>query len=155
MPKYLVSACLAGENVRYDGKNCLQQKLKDLVKNNQAIMICPEVMGGLATPRLPAEIVGGSAQNVFTNQAKILDASGQDVTEEFLKGAYKALEIAKKNHITHVILKENSPSCGSHFIYDGTFQGQKTKGMGLTASLFQQHGFQVLSENEFLHQLDQ
>ena len=153
MPKYLISACLAGENVRYDARNCLHEKLRALVENDQAIIACPEMLGGLATPRPAAEIVGGSALDVFDGQAKILDSSGTNVTEAFLTGAYKTLEIAQKNQITHVILKENSPSCGRHFIYDGTFQGHKKQGMGLTAMLLTQHGFIVMSENEFLQHI--
>lgn len=153
MPKYLISACLVGENVRYDGKNCLEEKLKKLLQNHQAITLCPEVMGGLDTPRLPAEIVRGTASDVLDKKAKVLDSDGNNVTEAFLKGAFLALEIAQKNMITHVILKEKSPSCGSHFIYDGTFQGRKIQGMGITATLLKRHGIEVMSEDEFLANL--
>ncbi len=152
MPKYLISACLAGENVRYDGRNCLQEQLKKLVENGGAIMVCPEIIGGLPTPRLAAEM-HGSAQDILNRQAKVLDREGNDVSDAFIKGAYKALEIAQNHRITHVILKENSPSCGSHFIYDGTFKGQKIRGMGIAATLFKQHGFIVMSEDEFLETL--
>lgn len=153
MPKYLMSACLAGENVRYDGRHCLQEQLKKLVENGDAIMVCPETMGGLATPRLPAEIVGGSAEDVLNGKAEVLDSKANNLTQTFINGAYKVLKIAQSNQITHVILKENSPSCGSHFIYDGTFKAQKIRGMGITATLLKQHGFIVLSEDDFLETL--
>ena len=92
MVKYLISACLVGENVRYNGGNCLQEKLKYLIESHQAISFCPEVAGGLSTPRLPAEIVGGQAQDVFNQQAVVLDSSGQDVTQAFINGAYQTFE---------------------------------------------------------------
>lgn len=127
--KYLISACLVGENVRYDGKNCLH------VATGQAVMICPEVSGGLNTPRLPAEIFGGDGEDVLNGRAKVLDTSGNDVSDAFILGATKALQLAQQHQVTHVILKANSPSCGSKLIYDGTFSGQKILGQGITTAL--------------------
>ncbi len=150
MPKYLISACLVGENVRYDGQNCLQQKLRQLVIEQRAVIICPEVSGGLSTPRLAAEIVGGNGEDVLCGKAKVLDSAGNDVSNAFIQGAYKALQLAQKHQITHVILKANSPSCGSELIYDGSFSGNKIQGNGVTSALLKQHGFKVITEDQFL-----
>lgn len=151
--KYLISACLIGENVRYDAKNCLQQQLKQLIEQQKAVYICPEVTGGLSIPRLAAEIQGGDGMDVWTGKAKVITAAGQDVSAEFIQGAKATLALAKQHQVTHVILKSNSPSCGSTLIYDGSFTGQKIQGVGVTTALLQQHGFVVMTENEFLSQL--
>ncbi|MHC3123290.1 2-thiouracil desulfurase family protein [Acinetobacter sp. GN11] len=144
----LVSACLIGEPVRYDGKSCLNILLKQLVINKKAHALCPELLGGFSTPRLPAEIVGGTGQDVLDGKAIITDSSGLDVTDLYLKGAYRTLEIAQQIKASCVVLKENSPSCGSQKIYNGTFQGEKIVGTGITTALLQRHGFKVISENE-------
>lgn len=144
----LVSACLIGEPVRYDGKSCLNILLKQLVVNKKAHALCPELLGGFSTPRLPAEIVGGTGQDVLNGKAIITDSSGLDVTDLYLKGAYRTLEIAQQIKASCVVLKENSPSCGSQKIYNGTFQGEKIVGTGVTTALLQRHGFEVISENE-------
>lgn len=144
----LISACLIGEPVRYDGRSCLHTKLKQLFLSKKAHALCPELLGGFTTPRLPAEIVGGTGQDVLDGKAKILDSSGLDVTELYLKGAYRTLDIARQIQATCVVLKENSPSCGSQRIYNGTFQGEKITGVGITTALLQRHGFEVISENE-------
>lgn len=144
----LVSACLIGEPVRYDGKSCLNILLKQLLINKKAHALCPELLGGFTTPRLPAEIVGGTGQDVLDGKAKITDSSGLDVTTLYLKGAYRTLEIAQHIKASCVVLKENSPSCGSQKIYNGTFQGEKIVGTGITTALLQRHGFKVISENE-------
>lgn len=144
----LVSACLAGEPVRYDGQACLNSTLKQLIQDKKAQMLCPELLGGFTIPRLPAEISGGTGQDVLSGQARIIDSSGLDVTDLYLTGAYRTLAIAQQIKATCIVLKENSPSCGRHKIYDGTFQGQKINGVGITTALLQQHGFEVISENE-------
>ena len=148
--KYLISACLVGEKVRYDGQHSLDPLLKHLINQQRAIMICPEVSGGLNTPRLPAEIVGGTAEDVLNGLAKVIDQSGQDQTQAFIKGAQNTLALAQQHQISYVILKANSPSCGSRYIYDGTFSGNKILGNGITTALLKQHGFQVLDEIQFL-----
>lgn len=144
----LVSACLTGEPVRYDGKSYPNTLLKQLLLNKKAQSLCPELLGGFTTPRLPAEIVGGTGQDVLDGKAKITDSSGLDVTALYLKGAYRTLEIAQQIKASCVVLKENSPSCGSQKIYNGTFQGEKIVGTGITTALLQRHGFKVISENE-------
>lgn len=89
MNKYLISACLVGQNVRYDAKSCLQLKLKQLLDTHQAVVICPEIAGGLSTPRQPAEIINGDGFAVLQGQAKVMDLQGFDVTNEFILGAEK------------------------------------------------------------------
>lgn len=152
--KYLISACLIGENVRYDGQNCLQQKLQQLVIDGCAVMICPEVSGGLDTPRLAAEIVGGNGEDVLSGKAHVLDTSGLDISDAFIAGAYKTLRLAQRSNVTHVVLKANSPSCGSTYIYDGSFSGSKIQGNGITSALLKLNGFQIMTEDEFLQSLD-
>lgn len=151
--KYLISACLLGQMVRYDGGHCQVAVLQQLLATGQAIAFCPEVAGGLSTPRLPAEIVAGDGLAVLAGQAQVLDSSGQDVTAAFIRGAERCLALAKQHQVSHVVLKANSPSCGSTQIYNGQFNGQKIDGQGVTAALLSQHGFAVLSEQQFLQQL--
>ncbi|WP_214480358.1 DUF523 domain-containing protein [Bacillus sp. SM2101] len=151
----LVSACLAGNECRYDGNHSLHHVIKDLVVKKKAVAVCPEVLGGLATPREPAEIVGGCGKDVLSGDAKVLSISGQDVTEQFIKGAYDTLKIAKQYKASTVVLKENSPSCGSTHIYNGDFNGMKIAGNGVTAALLESHGFKVVSENNFGELLNQ
>ena len=150
--RYFISACLLGQKVRYDGQDCLVKNLLDYLIPSQYVSLCPEVSGGLPTPRAPAEIHNGSALQVFNHQAQVIDQNGHDVSAAFIKGAYLALTIAQNFKVTHAILKANSPSCGSQFIYDGSFSGRKILGDGITAALFKQHGIQVMTEDEFLNQ---
>ena len=144
----LISACLMGETCRYDGRHNLIPDLKEKV-DKEALLCCPEVLGGLSTPRVPAEIVGGTAADVLDGQAQIRTKTGEDVTAAFLEGAYGVLELAKENQVSVAILKENSPSCGSFFVYDGTFSGIKVQGAGLTTTLLRRHGIAVYSEKNF------
>lgn len=146
----LVSSCLAGLNVRYDGKNCLYEKIRELIDEEKAVSVCPEVLGGLSIPREPAEIIGGNGEDVLDGKARVVNVSGQDVTAEFLKGAYVALEKSKEIGARLIILKERSPSCGSSMIYDGQFSGRKIAGNGVTSALLKRHGFRVVSEVQFL-----
>lgn len=142
----MISACLIGCECRYDQKSCRDQELEQLLREGKVIPICPEQLGGLPTPRPPAEIVGGDGFDVLDGKARIVDQKGNDVTEEFLVGARQALKLAQTVGATSAILKENSPSCGSTFVYDGTFSGKKVTGTGLTAALFRRHGIEVQSE---------
>lgn len=145
----LVSSCLAGLEVRYNGTHCLNNKIHQLVEENKAITVCPELLGGFSTPREPAEIVGGDGEDVLDGKAKVIDKSGKDVTELFIKGAYVTLERAKEMNATIVVLKENSPSCGCSTIYNGEFSGKKIVGMGVTSALLKRNGLQVISEEQF------
>lgn len=145
----VVSACLAGIACRYDGNDNLITKIEKLLQNEEVTLVCPEVLGGLSTPRLPAEIVDGNGDDVLDGNAKVIDQSGNDVTEAFIKGAYEALEKIKPLAPELIILKERSPSCGSSTIYTGEFNGSKKYGYGVTTALLRKHGFTVISEVEF------
>ena len=140
LPKILISSCLLGENVKYDGKNNLIKDpiLNKLKKIASLIPICPEVMGGLSIPRTPAE-----QQN-----QKVIDKNARDVTAEFIKGADISFDLANNNNAIAAILKERSPSCGVHQIYDGTFSKIPINGMGVTTKLLIQNGIKVFNENE-------
>ena len=137
--KIMVSACLLGDNVKYDGSNNYNQELVDFLKNHEVIKVCPESLGGLPTPRVPSEIL----------HDKVIDEEGTDVTKEFTEGALKVLEIAKENDVKVAILKRNSPSCGFNSIYDGTFTHTVTNGHGITAKLLSENGIKILNEDNY------
>lgn len=134
----LVSACLLGEKCRYDGEGKPCAALDSLKERYNFIPICPEVLGGLKTPRDPSEIRGG----------KVVTKGGADNTKAFKRGAQAALEIAKKHNCKTAILKSKSPSCGRGEIYDGSFTGTLTEGNGTAAALLIKNGIRVLTENE-------
>ncbi len=143
-----VSACLAGIPCRYDGKSQPDPDIVKLVAEGKAITICPECLGGLPIPRIPAEIAGGSGEDVLDGKARVIASDGKtkiDVTEAFLNGAESALAIVRSNGIHRVVLKANSPSCGCGMIYDGTFSGSKKQGNGVTAALLIRNGIDVSS----------
>lgn len=157
MKKILMSACLIGEKVRYDGKDCLQNnpRLKEWMNAERVIYICPEMAGGLPTPRPPAEIEpNGNAEAVLQFHAKVLANNGDDVSDQYRLGAEKALELAKKYNITVAILKARSPSCGSKQVYDGTYSKKLADGMGVTAHLLTKNGIRVFDESEIDAALD-
>ena len=137
--KILVSACLLGDNCKYNGGNNQNDELISLLKKHEVIKVCPEVMGGLSTPRLSSEI----------KNAKVINTDNIDVTEYFKIGAEKTLEIAKKNNIKYAILKSNSPSCGYGKIYDGSFSHTLIDGNGITADLLSKNGIIILNENNY------
>jgi uncharacterized protein YbbK (DUF523 family) len=147
----LISACLAGFNVRYNGTNSLDEKIQKLVLENKAVTVCPEMMGGFSTPREPAEIVGGDGQDVLDGNATVVESSGRDVTELYLNGAYATLQKVLEVGVTQVVLKENSPSCGSAEIYNGEFNGTIIVGEGVTTALLRRNNIIVLSEENFLN----
>jgi len=139
---YLVSACLAGVNCRYDGKNSRNTVICELVKEGKAIAICPEQLAGLGTPRISCEIVIDGMGN-----KKVISKNGQDLTKQFALGAEKALGVAKVIGIKKAILKSKSPSCSCGLIHDGTFTGRLINGTGLTAELLIKNDIEVCSEN--------
>lgn len=143
----LVSACLLGENCKYNGGNNKSDLVIEYLKGKKFIKICPEELGGLKTPRNPSEILG-SANLVLKGKSFIINNKGENVTTEFVNGAYKCLEIAKQNNCSMAILKSNSPSCGKGVIYDGTFNNIKIKGNGITTQLLLDNKIEVLTENE-------
>lgn len=142
---YLVSACLAGVKCRYDGKNVPNKEIEQLVKEGKAIAICPEVLGGLDIPRGCLEII----ENKENKERRVVNKKNQDMTEAFMNGAKKTLEICKVSDISRVILKSKSPSCGCGKIYDGTFTGQLIDGNGITAELLLKNNINVYNENNW------
>jgi uncharacterized protein YbbK (DUF523 family) len=145
----MISACLAGCHCRYDGKANAVDALQELVEKGEAVFVCPEQLGGLATPRPPAQIVGGTGADVLDGKARVITDGGEDVTEQFVRGAEEALRMAQLVKAKTAILKERSPSCGSTVIYDGTFSGSKRAGEGVTAALLRRHGIEVFSEETY------
>ncbi|WP_042276979.1 DUF523 domain-containing protein [[Clostridium] dakarense] len=143
-----VSACLLGINCKYNGNNNENEKVVNYLKNKKFVLICPEQLGGLSTPRNPAEIINGDGYNAINNESKIVDKNNRDVSSEFIKGANESLKIAKIYGCREAILKEGSPSCGCNFIYDGSFSGKKINGVGITTALFRKNGIKVISETE-------
>lgn len=136
--KILVSACLLGKNCKYNGGNNLNQGVLEFIEGHEVIGVCPEQLGGLSTPRLPAEIVAG----LVTNK------EGVSVDNEFRKGAQEALAVALENKVDLAILQPRSPSCGVKEIYDGSFSGKKIKGQGVFAKLFSARGIKVLDAED-------
>ena len=148
--RILVSACLLGKLVRYDGEilsNC-PQLLKEWEELGLVIPVCPEVDGGLPTPRPPAEIQQGDGKDVVAGNARVNDIHGKDVTEAFLKGAEEAFRQAEENEVEFAILKAHSPSCGSKLTYDGSFSNRLKEGQGVAAALLEKNGIQVYNEDE-------
>ncbi|UYZ22562.1 DUF523 domain-containing protein [Mesobacillus jeotgali] len=145
----LVSSCLAGLEVRYNATHSLNHKIRQLVDEKKAMTVCPELLGGFSTPREPAEIIGGDGEDVLDGRARVIEKSGRDVTDLYIKGAYLTLETAQEYDAAVVVLKEFSPSCGSSMIYNGTFQGEKVPGNGVTAALLKRNGIRVVSEEGF------
>lgn len=140
LDKVLVSSCLLGQPVRYDGKTqTLRHPLiSQLIAQQRVVSFCPEVAGGLPIPREPAEIV----------ESRIVTNNGVDLSAEFALGAKLALAQCQANNIRFALLKESSPSCGRNTIYDGTHSGRKVTGMGWTAQLLEQNGIHVFSEEQ-------
>lgn len=141
---YLVSACLAGINCRYDGQNTRVSGIEELVKSGKAIAICPELLGGLAIPRPSCEIIESSE-----GKGRVVSKERKDFTSFFGAGAQKTLDIAKTIGITKAILKSKSPSCGYGKVYDGTFTRTTREGHGFTAGLLAANGIVVYTEEEF------
>lgn len=145
---YLISACLCGVNCKYNGLNNYNEICDKLFTSGKAILVCPEQLGGLPTPRIPSEIIGKSSNILNNNNGSVIDKNGNNVTPQFIKGAKETLQIAKKLNIKKAILKDGSPSCGVNYIYDGNFNGTKIKGMGLTAQLLKESSIDIISELE-------
>lgn len=142
----LVSACLLGIDCKYNGLNNKNENVLKYLEGKEYIIACPEQLGGLTTPRNPSEIVKIGENEI--NDYKLLSNEGKDVSESFIKGAKETLKIAKIFNCTEAILKEGSPSCGSSFIYDGSFTGKKICGQGVTTDLLRKNNIKVISENQ-------
>ncbi len=134
----IVSACLLGICCRYDGKIKTDENICSLAKTDTLIPVCPEQLGGRPTPRLPVEIKNG----------RVVEKDGADHTDEFIKGAYEVLKIAKINCVKNAVLKSNSPSCGFGKIYDGTFSKTLVNGNGITAEILNENGIEIKTEND-------
>ena len=132
--RIMVSACLAGENCKYDGGNNRNEKALHLMEGNEVTLICPEQMGGLPTPRVPSEIRDGV----------VMSRDGRTVDREFKAGAEKCLEIALREQPELIVLQSRSPSCGVKQRYDGTFSGRLVEGAGVAAQLLMDNGFRVV-----------
>ncbi len=144
---YIISACLCGVNCKYNGENNLSERCMKLFREGKAVLVCPEQLGGLSTPRDPVEL-NNEASEVINGNGKALSNQGEDVTKQFIDGAYETLRIAKELGATKAVLKEGSPSCGSNYIYDGTFSGNKIKGKGITAQVLENEGITVFSDED-------
>lgn len=132
--KIVCSACLLGQNCKYNGGNNFSSKLEQFIHDHDCtvIPVCPEVMGGLPTPRVPSEIRDG----------RVYNREGQDVHEAFIKGAKKALDIVRKEQPDMIVLMSRSPSCGSKQIYDGTFSGLRIQGQGIFVRVLTEDGYE-------------
>jgi len=146
---YLVSACLLGVPVAYDGQGRLSTTLLAAAAQGRVVPFCPEVAGGLPVPRPPAEIAGGSGDDVLDGRARVVTAGGEDVTEAYLRGAEAALTAARRYGAQVALLKACSPSCGARRIYDGSHAGRLVPGQGVTAACLRRAGLKVYSEEEF------
>lgn len=144
----IVSACLLGVNSCYDGRNRANKKVIEFCKKFNTLVICPEILGGLPVPRPPAEIVKGDGNSVLARKGKVVNREGEDVTEYFLRGAKEVLKIAKSKKVKFAILKARSPSCGSGWIYDGSFSGKLKKGDGVSSAILKRNGINVFTEEE-------
>jgi len=147
--EYIVSACLIGKPCFYNGASSLNEKVRSLVENGSAKAVCPEELGGLKTPRPPAEIFAGSGEDVLKGKAYVYNKAGKEVTINYIKGSKEFLTIANEYGIKKAILKSRSPCCGKGKIYDGTFSEKLKKGNGVTAALLLKNGIEVITDEEF------
>lgn len=136
--KILVSACLLGINCKYSGENNKNEKVIEYIKDKEVIPVCPEIMGGLSTPRPPSEIIND----------KVMNNLNQDVTQQYKKGAEETLKLAKLFNVKKALLKAKSPSCGKGYIYDGTFSSTLIEGNGITTKLLIENGIEVITEKD-------
>lgn len=148
--KILISACLTGVCCRYDGGHCRDERLLADLAGSELIPVCPEQLGGLSTPRQPAEITGGSGIDVLAGVAAVQTRTGEDVTSFFINGAQKTLEIAKRAGVERAVLKSKSPSCGCGWIYDGSFSGLIIPGDGVGTALLKKEGITCQTSEEFV-----
>ena len=143
--KLLVSACLLGENCKYNGGNNYSPDVERLRERFELVSVCPEQLGGLPTPRVPSERVG----------ERVLTRDGQDVTEAFRQGAERTLDIARAEGALRAVLRVRSPSCGCGMIYDGTFSGTLVPGKGVAAELLEKNGVKVYDRTRTGELLDE
>jgi uncharacterized protein YbbK (DUF523 family) len=154
--RVLVSSCLLGEPVRYHGGDalCASPILDQWMAEGRIVPACPETAGGLTVPRPPAEIVGGDGRTVLQGDAYVGDITGANVTPAFLQGARATLDAALATGVRLAILKDGSPSCGTSYVYDGTFRGQRCAGQGVTAAMLAEAGIRVFSDLQLVEAAD-
>ena len=145
----VVSACLLGIGCRYDGGSCPNPRLVEAFSRGGIIPVCPEQLGGMTTPRAPSEIRGGDGHGVIDGCCPVVDRDGNDRTEAFLRGAREVLRVCRLCGAKGAVLKERSPSCGTHEVADGTFSGLTRAGMGVTAALLCREGISVHSDERY------
>ncbi|MCG8510792.1 MAG: DUF523 domain-containing protein [Rhodospirillales bacterium] len=151
MHKILISACLLGEPVRYDGngKPVFHERLETWKREGRLVPFCPEMAAGLPAPRPPSEIEPGrEGKDVLAGGARVLEDAGVDVTDAILAGAQGALALAREQSCAFALLSDGSPTCGSTFIYDGRFQRQTKPGLGVAAALLSRNGIRVFAESQ-------
>lgn len=148
--KILLSACLAGHRVRYNGtdKSCPANLLQQWHDEGRLVIHCPELAAGLETPRLSAEMINGQGIDVLNGRAQVVDSDGQDVTQPYVLAAWLALKTAQSNDCRFAILTDGSPTCGSQNVYNGAFSGVKVSGEGVATALLRQHGVEVFNEHQ-------
>ena len=144
----IVSACLLGLNTKYDGATNVHTLLQKYSARGKFIPVCPEQLGGLPTPRVPVEIIGGTGQEVLTGRCVVQGEQGEIVTSEFILGANEVIKIVEMVKVTAAILKERSPSCGVNHIYDGSFSHRIKSGQGVTAALLKEYNIPIYSEED-------
>jgi uncharacterized protein YbbK (DUF523 family) len=148
--RILISACLLGEKVRYNGRDAFTDSpiIARWHREGRIVPFCPEVAGGLGVPRPAAELQGGSGADVLDGLLRIATAAATDVTDAFLSGARRALATATAERVRLAVLKDGSPSCATTYLYDGSFSGRRRSGAGVTAALLERHGIRVFSERQ-------
>jgi uncharacterized protein YbbK (DUF523 family) len=142
----IVSACLAGINCKYNGKSNLNKEIAQMVTNGEAIPVCPEQLGGCTTPRPASEINGGTGADVLDGKCRVKRITGEDITDELIRGAQETLKLAELVNAKKAVLKSKSPSCGCGMVYDGTFSGKLIEGNGVTSELLLRNGIEVKTE---------
>lgn len=149
--RVLVSACLLGEKVRYNGTAAASDHpiLSRWLAEGRVVSFCPELAGGLGVPRPAAEMRGGDGHAVLDAKAIVVTHTGADVTAGFLRGARQALAAARAHDVRVAVLKDGSPSCGSGWTYDGSFSGHRQSAPGVTAALLERHGIPVFSDSQW------
>ncbi|WP_196160037.1 DUF523 domain-containing protein [Reinekea sp. G2M2-21] len=154
--KILISACLLGDRVRYDGDDNGVDSviLRQWQMEGRLVSVCPEVAGGLSIPRAPAEVQHGDGHQVIHGYAQIITVAGDDVTKAFLRGAQLALSRANEHGCRFAVLAARSPSCGNDGIYDGTFSHKLVAGMGVTAALLTEHHIEVFNQSQIAQLAD-
>ena len=148
--KILLSACLAGHRVRYNGtdKSCTTNLLQQWREEGRLVIHCPELAAGLETPRLSAEMVNGQGIEVLNGRAQVLESDGRNVTQPYVLTAWLALQTAQQHGCRFAIMTDGSPTCGSLHVYDGSFRGMKVPGEGVAVALLREHGVEVFSESQ-------